>query len=148
MKTFKNSAMAHFRIGAVALAALMVQAGSAMAGLEFCNNASSKVQIAVGYNDNGDWVSEGWWGLQPDECYTPTPVRGDLTNRYYYYYAHTTNGDGVWAGDEERGYLFCTNDEPFTLLDGDCADRGYEEQSFLRVDTGERAKDFTVELEE
>ena len=129
----------------VALAATL-SCAPAMAGLEFCNKTAGKVQVSVGYHEDGNWIAEGWWGIQAGECYTPTPLKGNLRSRYYYYFAQESYGEGYWGGDDrDSGYMFCVDDEPFTLRDGNCEDRGYRSESFEQVDTGE-SRSYTVNL--
>lgn len=129
------------------LGIIAATSGTAFAGLEFCNQTDLRVQISVAYNDKGkgSWVSEGWWGLDPGECYVPTPLKGDLKNRYYYYYAKDGDG-GYWGGDPDEGYMYCTDSQPFTIHGDACASRGYTQRSFEEVDTGKTAKHYTVDL--
>jgi|GEM_PF-1826759 len=107
--------------------------GEAASNLRICNGAGAKRYLAIGYSQNDQWVSEGWWNLDPGEC--ATPVSGDLTQRYYYYRAEDTNE--YFQGN---GYMFCTVDEAFTIYgDENCQARGYEEHPFSEIDTGPTA---------
>ncbi len=108
-------------------------------GLTFCNQTAAYVTVAVGFDDNDTWVSEGWWGMDPGDCVTV--LSGDLTHRYYYYRA--TSRDMDFPGEE---YFFCTDSGPFEIRgDTDCVDRGFRRQEFASVDTGTAAA-YTVEL--
>ncbi len=125
-------------LSAAALA--LVAAGSAEAGLEICNNTDVLQSIAIGYTGETDWTSEGWWNIEAGDCVELVP--GNLTKRYYYYYAESET-------DTFRGqsYTFCTETEEFTIVgDTDCEDRGYETSDFREVDTGETATSFTLTL--
>lgn len=92
-------------------------AGPAAAELNICNKSTRRtVSVAVAYKDGSRWVSRGWWTLQQGEC--KTPIGGNLSNRYYYYYAH---GDGgSWAGD----HRFCTISAKFELYNPKSCDNG------------------------
>ena len=62
------------------LSGLMVfLAAPAFADFEICNETASKAFASIGYKDGDDWVSEGWWTIQPGDC--SIPVVGDLENR-------------------------------------------------------------------
>src|SRR5215831_1191973 len=92
-------------------------------GLTICNGYSSDVTVAIGYADPthskcanaGGWIKEGWWNLAPGQCvYVYDASLKDL-NRYWAYYAHTTNGAVVWAGNyctqvTNQAFYQCWND--------------------------------------
>ncbi len=74
--------------------------------LRFTNNYPEPVSVMIEfYSPNcsdegtwlGDWVKQGWWNMQPGE--SKIPFGGDLedVNRYWYFYAHATDG-AYWAG--------------------------------------------------
>src|SRR5262245_49103817 len=54
-------------------------------GLRLCNKTASRVGVAVGYKDEGQWVTEGWWNVTAGSCETLMP--GPLVSRFYYVYA-------------------------------------------------------------
>lgn len=144
--------MKKIMLGALFAGAFFATAGSAEAGLQLCNKTSFKVQFALGYKNGTDisgaeeWVAKGWWKLEPGECLVPGPVRGDLSRRYYYYYAEEVGGSSVWAsGGSGKAYLFCTDKKAFTLPDGGCDLRGYDEHPFRSIDAGNK-KNHTVNL--
>jgi len=126
-------------------AAVMLVVGLALpktarADLKFCNKTSKKVDVAVGYKSGDQWVSEGWWGIEPGIC--KTPIRGALQKPYYYYYADSD--DLTWSGD----YVFCTSQDEFTIKGADnCKARGYEVEGFKEVHVGEDI-DHTIDLTE
>ena len=125
----------------IALAGLgILPASEARAGLEICNETEHLQAIAIGYKGDEDWTSEGWWNIDPGSC--ATLVRGDLTKRYYYYYA-----DSAAAQFQGQDYIFCTQNTLFSIVgDTDCEKRGFEETEFREIDTGETAKSFTLTL--
>lgn len=121
---------------------LALTAGGAQAGLEICNKTELLQSISIGYKGDTDWTSEGWWNIEPGEC--AQVVAGDLTKRFYYYYAESP---GVTF--ESQNYEFCTSDEVFTIVgDTDCEKRGYDVERFREIDTGETAREFTLSLVE
>ena len=114
-------------------------ASPALADLEFCNSTDENVSVAIGYSEDGTWVSEGWWTMAPGGC--TRAIVGDLSKRYYYWRA--TSPSYTW---ENGSYIFCTSPSEFTIVgDEDCADRGYDQHPFNVVDTGEAAS-YTVTL--
>lgn len=120
--------------------ALACAAGAAQAGLEVCNQTDLRASVAIGYNEDGTWTSEGWWLVDAGDCVTM--VGGDLKKRYYYW--HATNADGAFAGES---YEFCVTSEVFTIQgDTDCAQRGYAPGDFSEADTG-KATHYTIALD-
>ena len=115
---------------------------SAPAAADFtvCNLTNSTIGVAVGYDDNGVWVTEGWWTLSPprgDEpsCVTPEALAGPLQSRYYYVYAVDYTLGGEWAGDN----YMCTQDIEFTIRGiDDCIARGLDRTGFAEIDAGDR----------
>ena len=102
----------------------------ALAELEFCNTTDETVSIAIGYNDDGVWTSEGWWNATAGDC--TTVVSGALPKRYYYWRA--TSPTHSWEREDER-YMFCTSPKVFTIAgDEDCAARGYDRNPFNEID--------------
>lgn len=109
------------------------------ADLKICNETAIRATVAIGYAQDGDWVSEGWWTVKAGDC--RTIIKGDLPKRYYYWRA--TTREGAFA---EGGFSFCTQSEPFTIEgDSDCEARGYETAFFREEDIGE-ARDHTITL--
>ena len=122
-------------IAASSAAALFVIAAAhpatAMADFKICNQSSEKISVAIAYHDQdaGNWVSRGWWNVDPGEC--KTPLSGELRDRYYYLY-----GDGeqhYWSGE----HSFCVdNSDKFTLNEADTT-CDYDYEGFIEVDTGD-----------
>ena len=125
---------------AFGLTLALIAPGPAMAGLAVCNDTTVLHSVAIGYKVKGDWVSQGWWNIEPDQCVTV--LAEDLVNRYYYLTAHA---DG-WAFDDE-GIGFCILADVFDITgDQDCDGRGYSQGKFLELDTGKTAKDHVAYL--
>jgi len=124
----------------IAAGFLAGMAGAAQAGLNICNKTGSVQGISIGYKAGNNWVSEGWWNIDPGSC--TTVVGGDLKNRYYYYRAEINGGpfDG-------EGYVFCTTPSEYTIVgDKNCNARGYDREDFRQIDTGSQATEFTLNL--
>ena len=112
----------------------------AKADLKLCNNTTSTVQVAVGYKDKDGWASEGWWTAKPQGCINL--LKGGLIARFYYIYAVDRDKGGSWGGKA----MICMKDKIFTIRGLEhCTERGYQQQGFFEVDTGEKT-DWTVSL--
>jgi uncharacterized membrane protein len=115
---------------------------SSARGLRLCNRTASRVGVAIGYKENRQWITEGWWNVAKDSC--ETLVAGALVSRFYYVYAVDYDQGGVWGGKA----VMCTRDKMFTIRGiEDCVARGFERSGFFEVDTGEQ-KSWTVQLTE
>ncbi len=126
----------------VAAAALFWTAGTARAELRLCNKTPVQVGIAIGYKDQQDWVSEGWWNVDAESC--QVVVDGPLPSRFYYLYALDYEEGGAWGGTA----FMCTHDKEFTIEGtSDCVARGFERRGFVEVDTGDKLS-WTVQLTE
>jgi uncharacterized membrane protein len=120
--------------------ALFAYAAPAQADFRLCNNATSRVSVAISYTDGQAWVTEGWWNLKQSAC--ETLLRGPLAAQFYYVYAMDERG-GEWKG---KAYM-CTRDREFRIEGRDnCLVRGYDRTGFFEIDTGKDAKNWTVQL--
>lgn len=125
-----------------ALVALASVPTAAFADFRICNNTGNRVGVALGYKNNENWTTEGWWNLSARSC--ETLLRGALVARYYYIYAVDYDRGGEWAG---QAYM-CTREKEFTIRGtDDCLARGYDRTGFFEVDTGEQPS-WTVQLTE
>lgn len=126
------------------LAALVfaASAGAARADLRVCNATPNRAGVAIGYQDEATWVTEGWFNLKPNGC--ETILKGRLNSRYYYLFGLDYDRGGEWSGPN---YL-CTREQEFSIRGPqDCYARGFERAGFLEIDTLEQA-DWTVEIGE
>ena len=103
--------------------------------VEICNYTDSIVYGAVGYYDEDEKITEGWYRVRPDRCTTLAEgVDGPI-----YLYAQTRDGDERWLPRE--GYAtrrFCTStdvDEDFYSEGSDCDDQDFDgrERWFGRI---------------
>ncbi len=115
-------------------------APAARADLKMCNASSSRVGVAIGYQDAKGWSTEGWWNVAAQSC--ETLLKGAVPSRFIYVYAIDYDRGGEWAGTN----FMCTQDKSFAIRDvRDCQRRGYRRTGFFEVDTGD-AKDWTIRL--
>lgn len=123
----------------IATVALLASSTTADAFYKICNKSDQTVYVAIGYEENDDWIAEGWWELGRGDC--RNIINGNLSNRYYYIRAEGREGR-VWSGD----YYFCTTPEAFKLIDAeDCVSSRIDREGFFMVDTGE-SSDWTTNL--
>lgn len=57
----------------------------AAADLKLCNSSTSRIGVAIGYQDGDGWTTEGWWTIASQTC--ETLLKGTLSSRYYYVHA-------------------------------------------------------------
>lgn len=115
---------------------------AASEGFRVCNKTDNLVGVALGYKQDDQFVSEGWWNLEKGKC--ETLLQGSLVSRFYYVYAIDYQAGGEWSGTQ---YL-CTNKGSFTIQGNkDCIKRGFERTGFMAVDIKDNQRDWTVLLE-
>jgi uncharacterized membrane protein len=106
--------------------------GAAMVHAEFsvCNQSLDVLNVAIGYEQDGDFQTEGWWSVGANRCVDV--VREPLKMRYIYVYAEDVFGQAVAEGNVAS----CVDNKRF-LIRGttDCWIRGHKEAHFLEVDT-------------
>jgi uncharacterized membrane protein len=100
-----------------------VWSAPAKAGLFFCNQTGQRMYIAVGWHEQGRWLSKGWYHLNPQEC--DSTILGILENRYYYYYAETDQAKLIWDGSGSNEGYFCTSDDAFFYVNNDTNCKGH-----------------------
>jgi uncharacterized membrane protein len=106
---------------------------AAHADLRLCNDTASLVGVALGYREDGKWITEGWWQIPGKAC--ASLIEGDLNSRYYYIFAEDADKGGQWPGE----IFMCTADREFRI-EGveECFARGYQQTGFFEVDTGNK----------
>ena len=123
---------------AAAAATLLVT--PAAADLKLCNATTSRVGVAIGYQDPKGWATEGWWNIASQSC--ETLLKGSVPSRFIYIHALDYDRGGQWNGPS----AMCTEDKSFTIRGvQDCIKRGHKSSGFFEVDTGD-AKEWTVRL--
>ncbi len=140
-------------IAVIAAVASSLAATNAKAEYQFCNKTSYVLMSAIGYQDRGRWISEGWWLLQPGRC--ETVIADALDKPTYYTFARSVaahkGGIKYFAGNQR----LCVQQDKFRLEGrDDCERRGAIERLFARIDVGNNDKwttsftetaDFTLE---
>jgi len=126
----------------ISLATLTVaQPGSAHAdGLKLCNATSSRIGVAIGYQDQRGAATEGWWNIGAQTC--ETLLKNPPPSRYIYVHAIDYERGGEWAGDLNM----CVGERSFLIREiNNCEERGYQTAKFYEVDTGD-ANEWTIRL--
>ena len=124
----------------VAGGALSATAGAAWADLKLCNATSSRIGVAIGYQDPKGWATEGWWNIASQIC--ETLLKGKLGSRFYYVHAVDYDRGGEWGGTN----MMCTADKVFTIRGvEECTRRGFKRTGFFEVDT-QNSNDWTIRL--
>lgn len=127
---------------AIAALGLLAMPATASAGLDVCNESSSRIGVALGYFTQDEWVSEGWWHLDGRQC-APV-IESDLNARYYYVFAIDFDAGGGWSGQS----TLCVAPGEFTISGRqDCEARGHHTAGFMEVDTA-GSPDWTVRFTE
>lgn len=124
------------------LTALMIsiKPSSAAANLALCNATPSRVGVAIGYQDDKGWITEGWWTIGSQSC--ETLLKGTLPSRFLYVHAIDYDRGGEWIGSN----FMCTASKSFAIRGvQNCAKRGYKRTGFYEVDTG-KAQEWTIRL--
>lgn len=126
----------------IAGAALGLGCSEAVADLKLCNSTAGRVGVALGYQGESGWATEGWWNIPAQSC--ETVLKGGVPSRFLYVYAVDYDRGGEWGGNK----YMCTADKSFRIVDTkDCQQRGHRRTGFFEVDTG-TAKDWTIRLAE
>ncbi len=118
----------------------MAFATPAAAQLAVCNASSSRIGVALGYQDPSGWTSEGWWNIPSQSC--ETLLKAEVPSRFIYVHAVDYDRGGDWSGTNQ----LCTADKSFAIREADkCAKTGSRASGFFEVDTGD-AKEWTIRL--
>lgn len=122
------------------LLGLFILPAPALADLKLCNSTTSRVGVAIGYQDAKGWATEGWWNIASESC--ETLLRGELPSRYVYVHAIDYDRGGEWVGKN----AMCTHRKSFAIRGvQECKERGYKRTGFFEVDTGQ-AREWTIRL--
>ena len=80
--------------GALAAAITAFPIASAWADFKLCNATSSRLGVAIGYQDDKGWATEGWWNIPSQSCETLLKV---MPSRYLYVHAVDYDRSGEWG---------------------------------------------------
>jgi uncharacterized membrane protein len=135
-----SHAQSSLKVAALVVAGVSALARPAVADLKLCNTTSSRIGVAIGYQDTSGWATEGWWNVAAQTC--ETLYKGSFSSRFVYVHAVDYDRGGEWAGKS----IMCVIDKTFTIRGvQECQKRGYKQGGFFEVDTGE-SKDWTIRL--
>lgn len=86
----------------------------ANAWVDVCNRGSTRIsKLAVGYDESGDWKSDGWWSMNPGEC--RRVYQHDLKNSRKMFYVYV---EGTRWRTESKGALCVADNTNFTFFKG------------------------------
>ncbi len=119
----------------LALPMVLLLQGPARAEFSVCNQSLDVLNVAIGYEEDGEFQTEGWWSVGANRC--AEVIRKPLASRYVYVYAEDVFGQPVTAGSIPS----CIGTRRF-LIRGtkQCWLRGYKQADFLEVDTREQER--------
>ena len=114
------------------LLALILFGSPVAAQFAVCNQSFYVVNIAIGREIQGDFQTEGWWTIGPNQC--ANVVKDELKSRYIYIYAQDVFGQPILRGTTQM----CISSRKF-LLRGitECWSRGNVAAGFIEVYTQE-----------
>jgi uncharacterized membrane protein len=97
---------------AVAAWAQLAPTPANAAGIVFCSEFAQSVFVAVAYpQDDGNWISRGWMGLDKGECASFDTA---LTIHTFYFRAETTT---YKQGGKSYKNIWATNDGQFVMYE-------------------------------
>lgn len=107
---------------------------------ELCNTSSSNISVAIGYHENGIWVSEGWFNIARNDCRTIMNINklSLIKNNNFYLHATGKEFGYSWKGD----YAFCVQDAAFSIKNNDdvSCSYGQDRAYFFHVKRNEKSK--------
>jgi uncharacterized membrane protein len=100
-------------------------------GLTACNDGKMPLLVALAQVSRGKKVARGWWTVAPGACarLQTVPLAADIM----YVRGETRDGATILGGPQ----IFCIAGAAFEISDaqGRCAERGYDQAGFAKVDT-------------
>ena len=107
----------------------------AITQLMVCNQSLDVLNVALGFEETGEFQTEGWWSIGANRC--SSVVRQSLTGRYYYLYAEDVFGQPVLSGAVPA----CVDAKRFKISGtSGCWVRGLREAPFAEVDTQSQSR--------
>ena len=95
-----------------------------------CNQSFDVVNVAIGRDVDGAFLTEGWWTIGTNQC--ANVIRETLDSRFIYVYAQDVFGKPVLAGTT----TLCVDGARFVIQgEQNCWSRGHLEAKFIEVDT-------------
>jgi uncharacterized membrane protein len=113
----------------------LITASPAQAQLLVCNQSLDVLNVALGFDEVGEFKTEGWWSIGANRC--SSVVRESLSGRYYYLYAEDVFGQPVLSGAVPA----CVDAKRFRISGTDgCWVRGLREAPFAEIDTQSQSR--------
>lgn len=113
----------------------LILSGPASAQLMVCNQSLDVLNVALGFDEKGEFETEGWWSIGANRC--SSVVRQALTGRYYYLYAEDVFGQPVLSGAVPA----CVDAKRFRITGtSSCWVRGLREAPFAEIDTQSQSR--------
>jgi uncharacterized membrane protein len=106
--------------------------------LTWCNDTQNVVMAALGTEERGAIVTQGWYRVLPGRCYQPE-VSGQARRLYSFAEAVDEDGQAIKRGARALAWggptVLCTRDIKFEIEDHkDCAERGLAPSGFAVID--------------
>lgn len=123
------------------LIAMFLAPASAWAGFHVCNDTPQEQHVAFSYNDDGNWLTRGWWGIAPKAC--ATLLSGEGNARFVYLRLRDRPGQHFL----HSSIKFCASHTDFSGTGSTrCPSQHLMPLDFARIDAGRNAADVTVKL--
>lgn len=102
----------------------------AAADFRVCNQTKYLMNVAVGYDGQSEFQTEGWWSVTSSSCVSP--IKGVLKDRFVYLYATDIDANDITGGTVPM----CIERRKFLIVGtADCWRRGFEAVKFAEIDT-------------
>ena len=117
-------------IRAFCLMSALCLATPAAAEFAVCNQSFDVVNVAIGQDVAGEFQTEGWWTIGPNQC--ANVIKEELASRYIYLYAQDVFGQPILNGTTQM----CISPRKFSIRGiNECWSRGDISAGFIEVDT-------------
>ncbi len=111
-------------------------------GLDICNDSSARVYGAIAYQSNNNWISRGWWPVEPGNCVKPFDTSLLDTQAHFFALQEAVDEAGNPAPDKRlrsetaSPSPFCIAESRFSALGREnCQDKGYSAANFRPIPT-------------
>ena len=83
---------------------VLIEQKPAQAWMDFCNTTGDRITVAIGWEENGDWQSAGWYELRDNSCrrHWPHELYG---RKVFYFRALDKSGNNITPSPDTS---FCT----------------------------------------
>lgn len=161
LRDFKKAeALEKLPAGEALIDALERAASEAMkrVGLEICNQSSSRIYTAIGVQENGNWSSRGWWGIDQGSCVRPLTQSLKGMDAHYYALKEANPSENNAKPNQENFFQdlrlksiatipaqFCIAESQFSALGREyCLEGGYGVANFRPLPTDKEGSNVTL----